>query len=175
MKNIQLLTLIGTTLAGILHSTAAQAFTFSLNSSNSGSGIFSYDVTLAANETLNPGDPLALTGLAGVTNVTANSNPYSLASLDSFDDTSANFIASGTFTGSQVFANAISLNSFSPTGNINYSAFSSGTAGGSFAGITQGPVDATAVPFELSPDLGIFTIFGIVGLNYYRKKFKSQK
>ena len=175
MKNLQFLTLIGTALAAtLLHSTAAQALTFSLNNSSSGGGVFFYDVTLAANETLNPGDPLGLTGLAGVTNVTANNNPYSLASSDSFDDTSANFIPSGTFTGSRVFANAISLTSSNPTGNISYSAFSSGTAGGSFDGITQGPVAATAVPFELSPNLGIFTIFGIVGLNYYRKKFKSQ-
>ncbi len=175
MKNLQFLTLIGTALAGtLLHSTAAQALSFSLNNSSPSNGVFSYDVTLAANETLNLGDPLALTGLAGVTDVTVNGSPYSLASSNSFDDTSANFIASGTFTGSQVFANAISLTSSNPTGNINYSAFSGGTAGGSFAGITQGPVDATAVPFELSPDLGIFTIFGIVGLNYYRQKFKSQ-
>ncbi len=104
---------------------------------------------------------------------TSASSPYA---TDGFDSTTADFIVSDTIdalTVSQTFENVISLASNNPIGNIDYEATSSFFEN-DFESTAQGPV-AVAVPFEFSPNRGIFIFFGIVGLNYYRKKLRFQK
>ena len=169
MNNYKLLTITSAALAGTLfHATSTHALTFSLN--DSVNGVFSYDITLAPNESLNVNDPLALTNLAGVTAVNSTGNP-NLQFTNSFSDTSANFSVSTAVAAqpnSQVFSNVITLTSNNPVGNITYFALSSGTGGGAFQSTAQGPV-AAAVPFEFSPTLGLLTIGGIFAITRLRK------
>jgi hypothetical protein len=173
MKYTQFLTLIGTTIAGtFLATTPASALDFSFNTYDSNTGTFSYDVTLSAGETLNINDPLALTGLAGVTNVDSTSNA-DLQFSNTFDSISADFQVTDGATGANTFSEAIILTSNSPLGQISYSANSSA---GAFSGSVQGPaLSSTAVPFEFSPSLGLLSVLSLMGFNYYRRKFQASK
>ncbi|WP_036477220.1 hypothetical protein [Myxosarcina sp. GI1] len=170
MNIYRLLATTGAIAGTLFHAVSAYALTFSLNNYDSSSGVFSYDVTLDPNEPLEAGfDYISLTNLTGITNTSAVA-PYS---TDGYDTTSADFLVStsvDSLSQPQTFENVISLTSNSPLGTIDYEATSDFFAN-EFSSTAQGP---TAVPFELSPDIGLFTIFGIFGLNYYRKKFRAK-
>ena len=162
MNNYKILIITSAALAGTLfQATSIHALTFSLN--DSVNGVFSYDLTLAPEESLNVEDPFALTNLGGVTAVNSTGNT-NLQFTNNFNSTSANFsvltpvAASPNF---QVFSNVITLTSNNPVGNITYFALASGIGGGAFQSTAQGPV-AGAVPFEFSPSLGLFMV-GVIG------------
>jgi|GEM_PF-3474649 len=171
----QLLILANAIAGTILFATSVDALTFELNSYDASNGVFDYNLTLDDGESLNNFasfnifDTLALNNLGGVTSTSVGSgSPYS---PKSFTNTDAIFQASSTVSGTQLYENAVSLTSSNPAGMIDYTATSSS---GSFSGQVLGPAEAAVpVPFELSPNSGIFTILGIIGLNYYRKKLKG--
>ncbi len=170
MNQYKLFSLAGIALAGTLVATTpVQAFTFSLN--NIDSGVFSYDITLAANEGLAPGQPLILTNLGGVTAVDGTINPSLQFNTTNFDETFANFSVT-TFVAplstSQLFTNVITLTSDNPTGDITYRAFSIGSGGGAPEGTAQGPVVPVSVP-ESSTILGSLVLLGL-GLIVKRRK-----
>ncbi len=170
MKNVPFLaSTITATAVTILFASSAQAFSFALNNYDSGTGAFSYSVTLAMDETLSIGDPLALTDLGGVTAIDSSNNGDLQFSLPSgFDSISANFLTSNAGIGAQTFNDVIILTSSNPLGTINYSGSSSA---GAFSDTTFGPV--TAVPFEPNANLGISALLGLIGLNYCRQRFKN--
>lgn len=164
MKNTKsILTTAAVIASTVLAATTAQAFDFSFANHDSGAGTFSYDLTLDASETFSPGDSILLTGLSGVTAVSSSSD-FNIIGSDSI---SLNFEPSAVLSGANIFANAIVLTSSDSLEVINYSGNSSL---GSFSGTTS-PV---AVPFGPSANLGTLTLLGLIGLNYYRKSFKSQ-
>ena len=174
MNNYQLLALTSATIAGtLLNATSAHALSISLNNSSSGSGIFSYDITLNAGESLAAGDDyIYLKNLAGVTGTNAQS-PYA---TDGSDSTSADFLVSTTIpsdTSPQTFLNAITIISNNPTGNITFEGTTDANSSEFLNNNIEGPVATNAVPFDFSPSLGILTIIGFVGLNFYRQRIKS--
>lgn len=173
MNQTRLLISICMAMAGTVFSaTSVQAFDFALNNHDSGAGTYSYNITVAPGETFDLGDPLALTGLGGITAVNSTDNA-DLQFSNSFGSISADFSTTVTNAGSTdlTFSEAIILTSSNSMGTIDYSGSSST---GAFSGTAQGPVDTpVAVPFEPSANLGIFALLGLVGLNHYRKKFKS--
>lgn len=179
MKKYQLLTLISTTVAGLLVSTVkAQAFNLNLANYDDVNGTFTYDITLDANESLNAGDPLAFTGLEGVTAVNYQNNPTLQYddTLSNFDSISVNLQVETPITASatsQTFDDVIIISSSNPIGNINYSGSSS--IGGS-ANIIQGPVadnSSAAVPFDFTPSTGILGVLGLALLNQTRKRLRQ--
>ena len=167
MNQTKLLISICMAMAGTVVSAAsAQAFSFSLNTHDPGAGTYSYDITLNSGETLDIGDPLALTGLDGITAIDSTNNA-DLQFSNSFGSISADFLTTNSGSGAQTFSEAIILTSGNSIGTIDYSGSSSA---GAFSGTTQGPV---AVPFGPSGNLGVFTLMSLIGLNHYRKKLKS--
>lgn len=174
MNNYQLLALTSATIAGTLLSvTSAHALSISLNNSSSGSGVFSYDITLNAGESLAAGDDyIYLKNLAGVTGTNAQ-YPYA---TDGFDSTSADFLVSTTIpsdTSPQTFLNAITIMSNNPTGNIMFEGTTNTNSSEFFDNGITGPVATSAVPLEFSPSLGLVSVIGLMGLNYCRQKLKS--
>lgn len=164
MKNIQLLFLTATAIAGAaLSATSVQAFDFSFANHDAGAGTFSYDLTLSASETFSPGDSILLTGLSGVT-TSSSSGDFNIIGSDSV---SLNFEPTTVLSGANTFPNAIVLTSGDSLEVINYSGNSSL---GSFSGTTS--ASPVAVPFEPSANLGVFTLLGLIGLNYYRRNFQ---
>lgn len=171
MKTTQIIALASFAFVGTLFRIdPANALNFSLNNSSSGSGTFSYDVTLDAGESLETDDYIWLTNLGGVTATSVGAgSPYD---TDGFDSTSADFIVVNpvpSLTTSQTFSNAISLTSNNPTRNINFEGTYDGFIG-DFKGTISGP--GTPVPFEPDTDLAMFIFLGFLGINYYRKRFK---
>ena len=161
-----------TVISAIAFQSEAQAFNFSLDpTSNKAAGEFKYDLELADGESITKGDGtdiladfLTLTNFTGT--VTAN-NPYTLNGSGS---SSANFSVNTDTTGVTTLDDVVTINATNfSEGMINYNLSYSG---GSNGGMITGPV--TAVPFEPSANLGIFTILGFVGFNHYRKKLKGQ-
>ena len=161
-----------TIISAIAFQSKAQAYNFSLNSSsNTAAGEFKYDLELADGESITRGDGtdiladfLTLTNFTGT--VTAK-NPYT---LDGFGSSSANLSVNTNTFGIATLNDVVTINATNfSEGTINYNLSYSG---GSDGGMVTGPV--TAVPFEPSANLGIFTILGFVGFNHYRKKLKGQ-
>ena len=168
MNNYRLLAITSAIVGTLFDTTFASALTFSLNNYDSSSGTFSYDVTLAADETLEESrDYLFLTNLAGITNTSAV-DPYTTLG---FDTTSADFEVSTTInaTDPRTYENVISLTSSSPLGSVNYDV-SYNSLSNELLDVTALGPSVTPVPFEPSVDIGLFIIFGIFGLNYCRKK-----
>lgn len=179
MKISKFLTLISATFAGTIFSASqAKAVSVTLSNHDTVNGTFSYDVTLAAGESLDAGTPvgtgdsIAFTNLVGLTGVDSTNNA-TLQFNNSFDSISANLrvitdIAADT--NPQTFNNAIILTSDSLIGDTSYFAL---TSGGAFSSTTlQGP--ATPVPFEVSPNTGIMIVFGIAAFGYYKKRSRSK-
>ena len=163
----------------ILAQSSANALTFSFNntSSDTGAGVFNYNLTFDAGESIDlvnisSGLPdfLALTNFAGTaaaTTVTTNPNPYT---INGSGNNSANFSVNTTTTGATTLDDVITINATNFTvGTIDYSlSFSGGNPNGTITG----PV---AVPFEPEANVGIFTVLGLIAFNRYRKKLKSRK
>jgi hypothetical protein len=170
------LAVAGLTLTGVFASQlTARALNLSYDGSSSSGNTYVYDLTLAAGESISSGEILDITGLSGITNVTATSI---------YDDTLTNF-NSGidvTFTASTLttnitgssftYDNAIILTSTSNTlGTINYEGYSNQ---GVFNTTTTGPVAAgAAVPFEFSPGLGLILSTGLFGCHMLRRKLTA--
>ena len=174
MNKYQMFALTSVTIAGTLFPTVStNALTISLNNASSGSGIFAYDITLNAGESLvASNDYIYLTNLGGVTGTSAQF-PYT---TDGFDSTSADFLVSANVSSStspQTFLNAITIISNNPTGNISFEGTTNANLNEFLHNSIEGPVVANAVPFDFSPSLGILTIIGFVGLNCYRQRIKS--
>ena len=175
MNTKHFLSLIATaTIGTALSATSANAFDFAFNTHDAGAGTYSFDVILDLGEELrgNPtNDAIAFTGLSGITNVDSDENA-DLKFTNNFvsGGVSVDFLTSDGAIGAAgtgtTFSEAIILTSSTNLGTFSYS-------GNSSAGAYSGTV--TAVPFEPSTNLGIFTLLGIWGLNRYRRKLKLQK
>ena len=160
-KFTQFLTLNSLILStSLLVSSPARAFDFSLESQSGND--YSYTVTLDSDDSIDVGDQLILTNLSGVTTASANS-PYVLGGSN---DSSADFSVGTATNGAATLTSVISLTSADSLDGLEYTAFytDNGTPR-----VASGNI--TAVPFGVSPNLGIILLLGGYGLHQLKRKF----
>ena len=161
-----------------------RAFDFNLSNYDDSSNTYTYNLELENNEDMyatNADSPtgnesfIRLSGMTGVFNTSINSAaPFEIISQN---PTTIELQPTITIEGAQTFSNFLTINSTATPGTVDSSLAYVDSAFTTELDVTQnlsvtGP--ATPVPFELSPNLGIFTLIGIFGIDYFRKKFRSQ-
>ena len=161
---------------GLLLPNAASALEMGFSSRTG--NVYSYTLSLEANEELVPGDSIDFINLRGVTNVALSSQGQNYFNFDlDPDGTSASFTVTSPLNGAQTTTlnDVFSLTSTAASGDINISVFASDSdidplEESEF--ITQGPVvAATAVPFEFSPGQGIALGLPLfIGLRMLKKR-----
>ena len=185
-KLINLVTVSSLTAIAIVATpNTVRAFDFDLSNYDDSSNAYTYNLELENNEDMYATDADSPTGnesfirLSGMSDVSgASINGTTLFEITSQNSTTVELQPTETINGAQTFSNFLTINSTVTPGTVDSSlAYVDSTFSSVEFDVTPnlsvaGP--ATPVPFEPSPNLGIFTIIGIVGINYFRKKFKSQ-
>lgn len=166
---------------GLLLPNAASALEMGFSSRTG--NVYSYTLSLEANEGLVPGDSIDFINLFDVTEIALSSagEPYFDASLDPAG-TSASFTVTNSLIAAQTTTlnDVFSLTSRAASGDINISILASDpdidpSEESEF--ITQGPSAApTAVPFEFSPSQGIALGLPLfIGLRMLKKRRALKK
>ncbi|MCC0175421.1 hypothetical protein I4641_00300 [Waterburya agarophytonicola K14] len=143
------------------------AIAFSLTLESQINNDYSYTIDLDADDALDLGDRLILTNLSGVTAASANS-PYTIDSSD-FDLTSANFAVDTAISGTNTLTGVISLTSADALDGLEYQAFYSDNG---TPRVASGNI--VAVPFNVSPNLGILILLSGFGCHRLKRKLISK-
>ena len=174
-----------TAIAIVATPNTVRAFDFDLSNYDDSSNTYTYNLELENNEDMYATDAdsptgnesfIRLSGMTGVFDTSINSAaPFEIISQN---PTTIELQPTITIEGAQTFVNFLTINSTATPGTVDSSlAYVDSAFATAELDVTQnlsvtGP--ATPVPFELSPNLGIFTLIGIFGIDYFRKKFRSQ-